>query len=259
MIHIPYNKADYYLPENFNELTGDQVVRIAKLLRQENDNAAHELQLLHELLDINMFSFFRIPLDAKAAMLTLIDWVFGDNTLTKQLLPEYKGFFGPKSEFDNLTLGEFHCSETYYHGMAAGDQAALNNLVAVLYRVPAENYDIEKDSAGDIRITFNTNELAFYAKKIASWPIEVKTAIVMWYDGCRQNLVQLYDEVFSAPGAPDHTQEETGMYSMIRNLSGDKFGKIKEVESVYVHNAFFEIEQVMEDNRRQDAALKTRT
>lgn len=258
MIHIPYDNKDYYLPENFNELTKKQLLILASLLLEKKGND-HRLKVLHIMLNISLYDFFRMPPDAKERMLPFIDFVFDENTLTTQLLPSYKGFCGPKSEFDNLTLGEFHYSESYYHSLAKGDVAAADKLIAVLYRAPKENYDTLKDPDGDIRVAFNQHEIEYWSEKIKSWRPEVKTAIIMWYDGCRQHLVKIYDEVFSAPGAPDPSEEETGMYGVIRNLSGEKFGTIRETEHALLHHALYEITLIMEDNRRAVAELKSNT
>ena len=255
MIHLPVKSKSYYLPENFNELNKKQLIWLARLLSQEK-NEYHELEVLNALLDVGLFEFFRISPEIKLNMLPLTQWVYEGNTLTEQLIPEYNGLFGPCREFDNLTLGEFHFSETYYRQLATGDLTAVNSLVAVLYRKPRPFYNKSKDKYGDIRLPFNANLIAYYANKIASWPTSVKTAIVMWYDGCREKLVKTYNEVFAAPGGSDHNDNDAGMYGVIRNLSGDRFGKISEVEQVFVHTAFMEIEKVMEDNRRMEAELK---
>lgn len=254
MIHIPFNDKDYYLPENFNELSKKQLLWLARLMN-EKDKEYHELEVLQMLLDLKLYQFFRMSNDAKERMLPFISWVFGENTLTAQLLPEYEGLHAPKGEFDNLTLGEFHYTETYYHQFTKGNIDALDLLIAVLYRRPKKFYDTKLDSDGDIRVKFNKNEIEYYAKLVKRWPPSVKTAIVIWYDGCKQQLVKLYKEVFEESGT-DHNTEDTGMYSIIRNMSGDKFGNIDQVEKVLVHHAFYEITLIMEDNRRIEAEMK---
>ena len=258
MIRIPIKDKEYFIPESFNELNKKQLIWVARLMAKEEDQN-NQQEVLHALLDIGLFAFFRIPQELRLRMLPYTDWIYGANTLTEQLILDYNGLFGPSREFDNLTLGEFHFSETYYRQLATGDLTAVNSLVAVLYRKPRPFYNKSKDKHGDIRLPFNANLIAYYANKIASWPTSVKTAIVMWYDGCRQNLVETYNEVFSAPGGGDHNDNDAGMYGVIRNLSGDRFGRVSEVEKVFVHTAFTEIERTMEDNRRMEAELKKQT
>jgi len=253
MILIHYERRRYLMPENFNELTGAQLIRIARMLKA---GIMDELKLLRILLNKSRIKFWCIPLDAKARMLNLFDWVFAANTLTAQLITSYKGYYAPKGEFDNLTLAEFHFTELFYKMIIEGNDDALNSLIAVLYRKPKRNYDFGKDVDGDARIEFNANLIEYNSKRIARlFSGEVKTAMMMWYDGCRQHLTELYNEAFSSPGAQE-TVDEYGMYNLIRNLSGDRFGTIKEVEKVFVHTAFVEVEKIIEDNKKTEAEIK---
>jgi hypothetical protein len=253
MLKIYYHKKRYLLPENFNELTGKQLVKLAHLT---GASTGHERRVLQILLNKNSLSFALIPVDVKWRLLRFIDWVFAANTLTAQLIPKYKGFVGAKGDFDNLTLSEFHFTELFYKMMVNGDETAACKLIAVLYRLPKKRYNYKKDSDGDARREFNSNEIDFYSKIIdKKFSPAVKTAVVMWYDGCRQNLIELYDKAFSAPGAQEDA-DEFGMYNMIRNLSGATFGPIKEVEKIFVHSAFVEVEKIMEDNERMEREMK---
>jgi hypothetical protein len=212
--------------------------------------------VLQILLDKNDLSFAKIPRDAKARMTQYIDWVFAANTLTEQHIKSFNGYCAPKSEFDNLTLAEFHFTELFYRQIIDGDGHALDKLIAVLCREPKKDYDFKRDVDGDARAAFNANVINYSANRISkTFPAKVKTAILMWYDGCRQHLAELYPDAFSAPGAKE-TSDELGMYDMIRSLSGDRFGTINEVEKVFVHTAFVEIEKIIEENRKTEAQLK---
>src|SRR3954465_1546907 len=111
MLLIHYRKKVYSIPESFNELTRWQLIRLAGMIIKDLHNERKVLQIL---LDKNVIAFARIPRDAKARMIEFIDWVFGANTLTEQAIKSYKGFYGAKSEFDNLTLAEFHFTELFY-------------------------------------------------------------------------------------------------------------------------------------------------
>lgn len=253
MILIHYERKKYLIPKNFNELTGAQLMRIAGMIKA---GAVNEMDLLRTLLNKSRIKFWCIAVDAKARMLPFVDWVFSANTLTAQLITSYKGYYAPKAEFDNLTLAEFHFTELFYKPAIDGDESALNELIAVLYRRPKPNYDFIKDIDGDARVEFNANVIPYNAKRIARlFPGEVKTAIMMLYDGCREHLKELYDDAFSAPGAQE-TADELGMYNLIRNLSGDRFGTIKEVEKVFVHTAFVEVEKIIEENKKTEAEIK---
>jgi hypothetical protein len=191
-----------------------------------------------------------------------IDWVFDEKkVITKQLIPSYKGYHGPTSEFDNLRMKEFHMSERYYKEIVNEEnedvEASLNNLVAVLYRPGKRFYNKKKDKDGDIRIDFNHNKLPYYSKKIARWPVKVKQAIFLWYGGCRQQLEDNNQLVFKTPSAIDfESQFDTGMYGVMRNLAGDKLGTVKEIEEMYVVEAMVEIGLIKEEEQYFESKMK---
>lgn len=234
------------IPESYNELTGKQLIALAKLFLQAGDPGVMLLTALQVLLDKSFFWFALISSDAKARMMQYISWVFEKNTLTNQVLPVYRGFVGPKKEFDNLTLSEFHHSEMYYGEYVADkDEEALNNLVAVLYRPAKPGYNYRLDSQGDARRAFNPNEVEYYADVVASWPAEVKHAILFFYDGCRQKLLEEYAEVFQGDSGEG---SETGMFGIIRGIAeGGKFGDVDKVEGLNIHTALLELSMQLKE------------
>lgn len=241
-----HNKKYGPIAESYNELNGKQLVGIARIFIRETDAGVMLLTALRVLLDKSLFWFALISSDAKARMLQYISWVFEKNTLTSQVLPVYRGFVGPKKEFDNLTLSEFHHSEMYYSEYVADKQEeALNNLVAVLYRPAKPGYNYRLDSQGDARRAFNPNEVEYYANVVATWPAEVKHAILFFYDGCRQKLLEDYEEVFQGDSGEG---SDTGMFGIIRGIAdGGKYGDIDKVEGLNIHTALLELSMQLKE------------
>jgi len=251
MVTLLYNNKEYTIASEYNELTGMQLIKLAPLLKSVvKDNLLVKLQVLKVLMNVSTSAFYFMSLDLRERALEHVEWVFEKNTLTKQLLPEIKGFFGPKSNFDNLTLEEYHCAEIFYSDLIAdGDAAALDKLVAVLYRKPKSLfYNQEKDPAGDIRKPFNEHEIDYWAKKISKWPTDTKQAILLWYDGCRQHLISLYAAVFT-PTQPTTEQADTkGMFGVMRQIAdGNKYGQFEHVKKLNIHTALLEMEQLIKE------------
>lgn len=266
MLKLHFHKKSFLLPENYNELTGEQLISVNKILLTGEPMEMIRLKLLRVLLQMNLYQFFRLSADCKHRILfedetevSRIDWLFDKNTLTEQLLPKYERFYGPKKEFDNLRVKEFHvCEIAYYDYLQTGEDEHLDKLIAVLYRPAKDNYNFKKDPDGDCRIDFNPNELAYYMLFVSSWPVEVKAAILCFYDGNREFLRQLYDEVFVS-GESSGEEEQTGMYDVIRNLSGSRYGTFKQVEEMFVHDIMREIISSMADEKRQEELLNKTT
>lgn len=256
MIEILYDKKSWgYLPENYNELSGWQLIEIADLFLQKNDPLVTALKALRALLQMNAIKFQLLPVELKTNLLPHISWVFEKNGLTEQHIPFFNGWFGPASEWNNLTMAEWNACEIFYAQIADrstvnGQQSteegsALDNLVSVLYRPPKKNYDRKRDPDGDCRIPFNANEIPYHAKKyIRFWPLKTKTAILIWYDGCRQYVAKTYD-VFSRADSSSQTE---GMFETMRALCGEKYGDFEKVEKLNVHVALRELELMKQES-----------
>lgn len=243
------------VPEEPAELTRDQLIAIAAVLHSDMEILTASIKVLHIFSGRSWFEFKRIPDDAKLAMIDHIDWVFDDWDFSEQLLPEYAGFYGPTTELDNLRLSEFYISEKLYSALVIDeDKSALDQLVAVLYRLPKDCYDIEKDIDGDIRQPFNGNTIPYYAKQIKNWPLAVKQAILLWYDGCRKKIASENEEIFN--GAGDNEDNDKDMFGILRALAGGKYGDFEKVENLYLNTALREMNCSIADIKRLEAQTK---
>lgn len=244
--HKGSNNKTLLLAEHWHELTSKQFIQATAILHSEEPAEIKMQRLLFVFCNKGRLAFSFIPFDIRLRMLEHIEWALESQQITRQLIPVYKGFYGPESDFDNIVLSEFHHSESaYYHYAKTGEVDALNSLVAVLYRLPKAAYDKKQNRDGDIRRPFAAAESAFNKKKIARWDINVKLAILLWYDSCRQALVKLYPTAFGGAGAGDDYFQ--GLYKMIRSLSGDKYGTFNQVEGLPLHTAFMEIITSLEE------------
>lgn len=257
-------KALYYtdkfkkliVAEEWNELSRAQYLRIVQLLHAGIADADEALQkALYIISNKTLLAFFLVPLDMRMIMQQHAEWIFDKkNYLTNQLVPKFKKFYGPASDFDNLRMKEFHAAEmAFYRLKEEEDVDALNELVAILYRPAKEKYDHKRNAEGDIRIAYNENETEFFKRKIKRWPLNVKRAILMWYDGCRQQLEEIYKPAFDNDGAGTYKNYYDGMYGMMRGIAEKKtYGDFNQVGELFVHLAFKEIAET----KLEEAELK---
>lgn len=247
------------LPESHNEITGKQLIQLAPLIFWGGEEILCKVRAFYVLSGISMFRFLLMGPNNIDRCLPYIEWVFKEKPGTKQLLPKYKGHYGPASDFDNLKMKEFHLSELYYSQVIQeeNNEGAIDSLIAVLYRKGKKNYDEKRNPDGDIREDFNHNELPYHASKIAKWPNEVKQAIFLWYDACRQQLIDANPLVFKEPSNSSfQSQFDTGLYGMMRSLAGDKLGPIEKVENMYVHTAMMELGLIKEEEKYFEEQMK---
>lgn len=259
MLELVYHKGKIHLPESFHECSGKQFIKLSELLFDGGEKIKCEVKALKILSNLSSVRFALMKAEVISRAIEHVKWVFEEKQITKQLIPKYKGYYGPASDFDNLRMKEFHMTEMLYRELVSGkdDGEALDQLVAVLYRLPKKWYKKKLDPDGDIRIKFNHNEIPFYAKKISRWPLNVKQAIFLWYDGCRQQLIDQNPMVFKEPSLSSfESRFDTGLYGVIRSLAGEKLGPVEKIENMYVHTAMLEIGLIKEEEKFIDQKTK---
>lgn len=260
MITVIYRKRHVSFASGWDELSQRQFIRVIKLLHKKIKNEWFAADaMLRILSNRGFFSFFLLPADLRWRCYEHMKWCFEKQNATKQLIPRYRRFYGPASNFENLLLCEFHHTEIAYQDyiLSKGtDIDALDRLIAVLYRLPKTKkaYDRRRDPDGDIRIKFNANEIAWNQRRVKYFPVAVKQAIFTWYDACRQQLFKDYREAFT--GKTKRDSYAAGLYEMMRSISGGKYGTLKDVEQLYVHTAFLEIVASKREEKEMEKRIK---
>ena len=205
-------------------------------------------------------TLFTIPVAVKADYLYLTHFLINENNLTKQLLPVYKGFYGPDDDFNNITGEEFIFSEDFYFKSfkKAGvneprvmQEDMLNNLVAVLYRAKKKGYDTAINKDGDARETFNQYKCSYIAENyISRWPMNMKLAVFTWYETCRQNMIESNPEIF---GGGSGEPAKYGLLSVMRVIAeGGIHGTFENVQKMYVKMWMIELNEKAEESKRAE-------
>lgn len=249
---IYHTKNFLLIPDGPEEITGRQFIYIAGLLHSGDTRLLISIKALRVLARKTILQWLFIPAEIKLKCLSHIQWIFENFFVTKQLVPSYRGYFGPKSNLDNMVLSEFHFAEQYYAEIKKDDYTSLNHLIAVLYRLPKKKYNFKLDIDGDAREEFNSNIVDFHARKIKRWPMAVKFAILMYYDGCRSKLADDNSKIFSG----ESSGTGLGMYTIMRGIAGPKFGDLEKVEKMYLHTALLELNLMMEEEERLETLYK---
>lgn len=246
------NKRRMTIAENADGLTTKQFIQLAPLIYHGGDEVSCKVKALRILSGMSVYRWKLLSAEALNRCIPYVDWLFEKERpvrITRQLITEYKKYHGPVSGFDNLKMNEFHFSELYYKGVINGNEEALDKLVAVLYRKAKKDYDQRLNADGDIRIAFNEHEVNYYEIKISKWPLKVKQAIFLWYDACREEMIENNPLVFKDQTSDFISQFETGLYGMMRSLAGNKLGTVANIETMYVHTAMLEIGLMREEEK----------
>lgn len=263
------------VPASWDELSGRQLVRIVGILTGPYMRDVQRIRLLQVLLGwswwkmlltLGMLRFWELPklqsslrrlqlfgnaVDRTARLAEaaeqLTAFIFEGNTLTKNLLPKYRGHFGPADSGSNLRMAEFAFAENYFLAWKAeGKTADLNKLVAVLWR-PGRNSK-ERREAGDCRNALVPPLIEQHAAIVDRWPLAVRESMALIYDGIRKAKLS-GNRVFE--GKSEEAETLYGLWSVMRQVAkAGHFGTFKDVEDLYVDTVLMELNEAMAEAER---------
>ncbi|WP_266206237.1 hypothetical protein [Pontibacter kalidii] len=254
---------------SWNELTSGQLLEIIRIqlasLPGDPKVAYHlkNLQLLKTLLGIKWVIIHQFTGVQRLGLYLLLDFL-GTVGLTKQLVPlltcraqktlSAEELHGPSERFRNLTFAEFIYCDTLFSFFCKTDKIIfLEKLIACLYRPQRTDYDPKSPTyKGDIRQDFNEHLIEGRLPLIEALPLHVKFAVLAWYRGCRKELEQRYDKVFTESNQIKAAEGDWG--DVLLSLSGEKFGTMEQTSGQRVHTVFKEMQRQArehEELRRQ--------
>lgn len=257
MTDIYYHKNSFVsIAENWEELNSKQYLSVIKLLQEGLTNKILANEKVTKILcGKSLWRYLQIPKEKRIQFHVYVQWIFDSKEkITKQFIPVYKKWYGPESDFDNLQMAEFHHCEIAFNKIINEEDLAdaVNELCAILYRPAKTAYNIKRNIDGDVRQAFNYGEVDWNKKETARWPAHIKEGIVMWYDGCREQLRHLYPDAFSA-GESSADNYYDGLFLTIRSLAGNRYGDFEKVEKMNVHTAFLEIVTSIKESHELEA------
>lgn len=252
MLLIKLHKRYYPAAQSWDELTARQIARVLEVMKPGADKNTVILALFHIITGVTWLKLWYAGAEDVGEKLYITDFLFGKNDMCKNVVPLFRGKYGPDGGFNNIRVAEFIFSEFYYRQYITETNAAdkanhLNSLVAILYRDVKPGYDFRKNSDGDPREPFNENLIPHNARRVARWPDRIKSVIVHWYQGCRNNLQKDFPELFEHSDGGDD-QSKYGMWDMVYNIA-DKgvFGEFEKVETQYLKTLLMAVTKMMID------------
>lgn len=280
---IEINRKYYSVPENWNELNRQQLLQVMDLLYVQTYSIEKALlKFVKILAGLSWWAFFRAPLTTVERYrfsiwrirsswaeylfmskvectgleeyMYLSEFLLTSNLLTKQVLKQYKGFYGPADGLSNLKMGEFIFSEHYYMKWAESrEETDLDQLVAVLHRPAKRGYNFKKNAEGDPRVPFNENLCEYHSKKIGKWPLAVKMAVVTHYEACRQQWIEANPDVFG--GGVESAKY--GLLSIMRGVAkSGVHGDFDKVQYKEVPMILIELNELVHEAKEYEKAMK---
>lgn len=290
MNYIFLKERTYEIPSHWNELTGKQLVQLMPVvynLMQRNVGLLRIFQILsgwsafriaritgmitHPKMEIALASiwwskkydkYFERANKLMEAIESCTSFLLDEDqmNLTENKLPFYKGFYGPSHQLSNMRMAEFAISEMHYLQWKRSEMQGidhLNNLVATLYRPKRSKYDHKANTDADHREIYNPNLTPAYVKKIEKWSLDVRLAIVTFYEGARKEKLDTNPEIFAEDQGGDPSL--FGLWSLMRQVAiKGHFGDFDKVQDQYIDTILMELHEIKAEADKLEEQ-KTRT
>ncbi len=236
MFPLSINNDTYQCPSSWNELTSDQLLRIAELSPLKLSPTEFKISLLRSLLGLEAMkvkekiirgetcflfrhgrkNIYIISAVDISFIIKKFDFLFQirkdkdqkeicilRSRLTNNLIREIKvgseKFYGPSDGLTNIIFQEYIHTETFISKFnSTGDIAFLDKFIAVLYRPQSKDYNpVYANFNGDRREPFNDFIIDTRAATVGKIDIALRHAILLFYMGCINHIQFLFKEVFT--------------------------------------------------------------
>ncbi|MCK9399614.1 MAG: hypothetical protein M0Q51_06420 [Bacteroidales bacterium] len=183
------------------------------------------------------------------------------NTLTRNLLPRItvrRGLWPPlhlygPADFIKDVIGiEYAKADAAFLAFCStADPLYLNDLVGILYRRKKWYWRIEKlfsDKVNSVRMNYTDLQYMQNSHNAFSLSLQIKYAVFLFFQGCRNDLLFRYPYVFSSDGA-EHP-DSTGWAGVFRALTNENIVDINKVMELPIHTILFDLNEKIRFNKQ---------
>lgn len=241
-------------PKSWNELSAEQLKKVATILDQGGSKAVMAGDLLAVLLNLTKKDHLFVALaEAEQAVAFLFDEV----DLTQNKLPQLRGkyrkcLYGPADRLKNVNFDEFIAADTaFMRYMEAGKPADLDKLVTLLYR-PKQKGLKPTDLAfsGDIRAPFNSHIISHRQAELGKLTKAEKLCVLYFFAGCKAYFAKLFPNLFKKGKG---NKGLTWLHTL--DAFTDHITQYNEVLAMPVNTVFFSMDNAKKEVERQLATL----
>lgn len=240
------------LPSSWDELTRDQLICVAELLKGDITVVDYKVRLLFKFLKVKWKVFKRISSeDAYALGETLSFLVNQEVKLTKNLIPIICRLYGPDDSLKNITFGEFVRLQMITDRYSKDKQDKyLDELVAVIYRRRKFGWILRRylTDKTDCRLPLIDRTIEKRTRVICRRiNPAVKYAILLFVTGVFNTLPDRFPNVFKTKSEKE--KKDGGWIDVIISLADGKTDD-DSLERIYrsnMYNVFYGLEKQAAD------------
>lgn len=254
------------VPAIWNELTSEQLIRVAGLLfSRQTDPYRIKISLLQILMSFKWHHLQIIGGERLIDLFPFIDFISEEIRLTENKITELKlrgiRFFGPIGDFSTLTGDEWtEADEAYIEFSQTQEESALNRMMAILFRPRQKGmWSGHSQWMNDYRVPYSEGTIKNRIPYMERVPLAVKLAVLLWWKGCRREWEEVFERVFQAKG---EGPESFGWQETLLKLSGSEFGDLNSTQRTYMYKLMLKMEITLKDEeyrKEQEEAMKRKS
>ncbi|WP_353183592.1 hypothetical protein [Parapedobacter lycopersici] len=252
-ISLVYNGKlrKFSAPSAWNELSRKQLYYWCGIIRMRIpvEQAMQAAVMFFYGISIGLLSRLNTSAAYDAQLRLSLDFLMGENTLTKNVIGSVRLFFrryhGPSNRLANISVGEYRRTELYYQlYLKTGDQELLRLLAATLFR-PAGKGGVE-----DIREPVNEIRINRRARLFRWLNPNWLHAILLYYEGCRGSIIKSHPKIFKPSKQAAEGNGLMDLEDQILAYSGDKLGNFKDTVAINLYVFLKHMTQRIEEYER---------
>jgi hypothetical protein len=284
---LSINAQKFNLPGSWNELTPDQLLRIAELSEGERTEADFKLKVLLKvtglhlqernpvLLDGELHYYLKTPdknvylvkVDDLNEVIEYLNFLFDyeqekgkvmcvlSSRLTRNLIGPVKVgneiWHGPADGLSNLKTGEYIRAETCLHNFYEKKNINfLFMLFATLWRPEA----VDPEST-DIREAFDDGLIEKRSLMVRDVPNRVLLATVLFYTGCRKMLALKFEHASNGKKKADKDVFMSFM-RMVNGLANNDVTKHEAVRQTYLMEMMVTVDEMARQAEEMEDKIK---
>jgi len=198
---------------------------------------------------------------ALESLMKLTDFLFSENNLTKNLIPDFsiyfKKYYGPSDGMKNISAGEFAFSDMFFlRWIKHRKEKYLDVLIACLYRsfyVSPSHINYE----GDVRAPFSQHTIESREIVFGQLSSDVKYAILLWYWGCRNEIVKNNQSIFCGDDN-ERKARNSGWFGIFASLAENDPTRIDTVSRVKLLTLLATIKEIQARQEEMKQQLSKR-
>lgn len=221
------------IPECWNDLSQNQMQRMAKLFYSETTGLRFDFNVFMILNNCRWFQLWKIMklkvILSQAPISELkkhYEFIYTENNRTifpAAVVSGDKTFFAPLDKITNLTAEEFAVADDLHiKWRETKNIEFLHYLMATLYSETLQP-----------REPFDKNSLPQKIKHFQNIDLDVMLAVEIAYFGCKNHIVKKFPEAFPTKGKK--AKKKYGFGKVILEMAGGKFGNHNETKTTNIY------------------------